>query len=83
MADIFHNFPIEAPPDKVFGAISSSEGLDKWWTKDSAVNPVSGGIYTLERIAHDSLDDYWTVMETLTTFVRERAKWKGPSSPLA
>ena len=42
-----------------------------------------GGIYTLERIAHDSLDDYWTVMETLTTFVRERAKWKEPSSPLA
>ena len=42
-----------------------------------------GGIYTLERIAHDSLDDYRTVMETLTTFVRERAKWKGPSSPLA
>jgi Pentapeptide repeats (8 copies) len=42
-----------------------------------------GGIYTLERIARDSLDDYWTVMETLTTFVRERAKWKGPGSPLA
>ena len=32
-----------------------------------------GGIYTLERIAHDSLDDYRTVMETLTTF-RQRAR---------
>jgi hypothetical protein len=39
MADIFHNFPIEATTEKVFEAISCSEGLDKWWTKGSAVNP--------------------------------------------
>ena len=48
MADIFHNFPIEASADKVFEAISRSEGLDKWWTKRSTVSPVSGGMYTLE-----------------------------------
>jgi uncharacterized protein YndB with AHSA1/START domain len=48
MADIFHNFPIEATAEKVFGAISSSDGLDKWWTKGSSVNPVSGGIYILD-----------------------------------
>ncbi len=48
MADIFHNFPIEAPAEKVFEAISLSEGLDKWWTKASAVNPVTGGIYILD-----------------------------------
>jgi uncharacterized protein YndB with AHSA1/START domain len=48
MADIFHNFPIDAPPDKVFEAISRSEGLDTWWTKGSDVNPVAGGIYTLD-----------------------------------
>lgn len=48
MADIFHNFPIEAPTEKVFDAISLSEGLDKWWTKRSEVNPSPGGIYTLD-----------------------------------
>jgi uncharacterized protein YjbI with pentapeptide repeats len=37
-----------------------------------------GGIYTLERISRESPDDYWTVMETLTAFVRERARWKEP-----
>jgi hypothetical protein len=37
-----------------------------------------GGIYTLERISRESADDYWTVMETLCAFVRERAHWKAP-----
>jgi hypothetical protein len=43
-----------------------------------------GGIYTLERLASEALASpseegrelYWTVMETLTGFVRERAKWQ-------
>jgi uncharacterized protein YjbI with pentapeptide repeats len=37
-----------------------------------------GGIYTLERISKEteSPETYWTVMETLTAFVRERASWK-------
>ncbi len=37
-----------------------------------------GGIYTLERISRESERDYWTVMETLTAFVRERARWEEP-----
>jgi hypothetical protein len=39
-----------------------------------------GGIYTLERISRESPDDYWTVMETLTAFVRELARWKEPDA---
>ncbi|MBV8096025.1 MAG: pentapeptide repeat-containing protein, partial [Acetobacteraceae bacterium] len=41
-----------------------------------------GGIYSLERISKESPDDYWTVMETLTAFVREHARWTEPA-PLA
>jgi uncharacterized protein YjbI with pentapeptide repeats len=41
-----------------------------------------GGIYTLERISRESEPDYWPVMETLTGFVRERARWKGEVSAL-
>jgi hypothetical protein len=33
-----------------------------------------GGIYTLESISRESPADYWTVMETLTAFVRERSR---------
>ena len=32
-----------------------------------------GGIYSLERISQQSPADYWTVMENLTAFVRERS----------
>lgn len=32
-----------------------------------------GGIYALERIAKDSQKDHWTIMEVLTSFVREKS----------
>ncbi|WP_298910725.1 pentapeptide repeat-containing protein [uncultured Nostoc sp.] len=35
-----------------------------------------GAIYTLERIAKDSPQDRWTIMEVLTAFVRENAPLK-------
>jgi len=33
-----------------------------------------GGVYSLERISKESPDDYWTVMENLAAFVRERSR---------
>jgi uncharacterized protein YjbI with pentapeptide repeats len=33
-----------------------------------------GGIYSLERILKESPDDYWTVMENLAAFIRERSQ---------
>ncbi len=35
-----------------------------------------GGIYALERIANNSKDDHWTILEVLTTFVREQTSLK-------
>jgi hypothetical protein len=40
-----------------------------------------GGIYALERIAYDSLRDHWTIMEILTGYVRENARWPQHSLP--
>jgi uncharacterized protein YjbI with pentapeptide repeats len=34
-----------------------------------------GSIYTLERISRESQDFYWTTMETLTGFLRDRYRW--------
>jgi Pentapeptide repeats (8 copies) len=34
-----------------------------------------GGIYALERIARDSPRDRWTIMEVLTAYVRQNARW--------
>ena len=47
MADITHHFPIAAPVDKVFRAVSSPGGLDHWWTKSSSGEPAEGAEYEL------------------------------------
>ncbi len=47
MADIFHDFIIKAPATKVFEAMTTSGGLDKWWTKKSAGTPAEGAEYIL------------------------------------
>ncbi len=47
MADILHDFPIEASAARVFWAISTPEGLDHWWTKRSTGHPLEGAEYEL------------------------------------
>jgi len=47
MADILHDFPIKAPLDRVFAAVSTPQGLDTWWTKRSAGTPEIGAQYEL------------------------------------
>jgi uncharacterized protein YndB with AHSA1/START domain len=45
--DIRHDFPINAPPARVFGALSDPSILDEWWTLDSAGIAAMGGEYEL------------------------------------
>ena len=47
MADIYHDFPIKASPERVFEAVTSPDGLDAWWTKRSAGRPSEGTEYEL------------------------------------
>jgi uncharacterized protein YndB with AHSA1/START domain len=47
MADIFHDFPIKAPRQKVFQAISTPVGLAAWWAKRAMGEPVEGTVYEL------------------------------------
>ncbi len=47
MADILQNFPIKAPLQQVFGAISTPAGLDSWWTKRSSGEARHGTQYEL------------------------------------
>lgn len=39
-----------------------------------------GGIYALERIARESEEDHWHIMEVLTAYVRQHAPWL-PETP--
>lgn len=44
--DIHHNFYIKGPIEKVFDAFTTPEGLNSWWTLQSAGKPVHGNEYT-------------------------------------
>ena len=44
MADILHRIVIAAPPERVFDAITTAEGLRSWWTKDSTAEPKAGSV---------------------------------------
>jgi uncharacterized protein YndB with AHSA1/START domain len=47
MADIHHQLPIKASCEKVFQMIATPGGLDVWWTKECAGQPVEGAEYEL------------------------------------
>jgi uncharacterized protein YndB with AHSA1/START domain len=43
MADIFHQIPINASPDKVYAALATQKGLAGWWTADTTADEKVGG----------------------------------------
>ncbi len=47
MPDILHDLPIKALPGRVFEAISTPAGLDRWWTKRSAGEALEGRDFKL------------------------------------
>jgi uncharacterized protein YndB with AHSA1/START domain len=44
MADMRHAIEIEAPPEKVYEALTTSEGLRSWWTGDSQAEAKVGSV---------------------------------------
>jgi uncharacterized protein YndB with AHSA1/START domain len=47
MADIQHDFPIKAPIQRVYQAISTPQGLDAWWTQRSSGDAKEGSEFQL------------------------------------
>ena len=47
MADIYHDFPIRAPRERVYEAVSTPRGLDSWWTKRSSGHSAEGAEFEL------------------------------------
>lgn len=46
--DILQDFPIAAPPSRVFDGVSRPALLDEWWTLRSSGEPVVGATYDLD-----------------------------------
>jgi uncharacterized protein YndB with AHSA1/START domain len=43
MAEMKHQIPIKAAPEKVYAAITSQTGLRGWWTADTKADEKAGG----------------------------------------
>jgi uncharacterized protein YndB with AHSA1/START domain len=42
MPEILHRLTIEAPPSKVYQALTEERGLASWWTRDTVAEPLAG-----------------------------------------
>jgi len=47
MPDIVQEFTVKAPQRAVFEAVSTPEGLDRWWTKSASGTAKDGAEFTL------------------------------------
>jgi uncharacterized protein YndB with AHSA1/START domain len=43
MADLMHQIPINASPEKVYAALATQAGLRSWWTADTEADEKAGG----------------------------------------
>lgn len=48
MTDILHDLPIAVPATKLFEAVSTPAGLDRWWSLHAEGTPGAGALYTLD-----------------------------------
>jgi uncharacterized protein YndB with AHSA1/START domain len=44
MTDILHRITIDAPPDRILPALTTTEGFHRWWTDDCAAVPRAGTV---------------------------------------
>lgn len=44
MAEILHRITIQAPPERVYEAITTTEGLRNWWTREASARPEEGSV---------------------------------------
>jgi Activator of Hsp90 ATPase homolog 1-like protein len=55
MYDIVHELTIGVPPDQVYEAITTQEGLAGWWTTDTTAEPVIGSVATFALEGHSTV----------------------------
>ena len=53
MAEILHKISINAPPDRVYEALSTIDGLANWWTSTTSGESASGKSITFRFGEHD------------------------------
>lgn len=82
MADILHRITIHAPPERVFEAITTQEGLKSWWTPDVIAQPRLGtiaefGFHDHAVVFRMRIDEFRPQKRIHWTCVDGPPEWKG------
>lgn len=74
MADIRHNLVIKATPDKIFDAITTKEGLESWWAKQTTAKPEVGfvNVFTFGKFRNE--------MKVTQLTPNKKVEWKCTNS---
>ena len=84
MPDIMHVVTIHASPERVYAALTTAEGIRKWWTRHVVLDSRVGGTgefrfnhgRTVTKVRVDELEPAARVWWT-TIFSNARAGWSG------
>jgi uncharacterized protein YndB with AHSA1/START domain len=82
MADILHRLNIDAPPETVFDAIATPEGIRAWWTDDSTSEPRAGSVSVFnfmdgEVVFRMRVDEYVAGRRLVWTCLGDYDEWDG------
>jgi uncharacterized protein YndB with AHSA1/START domain len=70
MAEIRHNVVIKATIDKIYDAVTTQQGLESWWAKQSIAKPEAGfvNVFTFGKFRNE--------MEVTELVINKRVEWK-------
>ena len=81
MADIIHRVGIKAPISKVYGALSTVEGVAGWWTKQTSGSSTRGGTISVRFHAADGKEIGSMNMEVIALDPNKKVHWRFTSGP--
>ena len=76
MAEFFHLVGIEAPPERVFAALTEEAGLAGWWTRDTTVNGDGTGNSAVGDTIVFRFGNHSDEMEIVELEPNRRVAWK-------
>lgn len=82
MAEMHHQIPIDASPEKVYEAIATQEGLRGWWTGDSIAEAQVGsvaefGFYNRKFLFRMRIDELQPGKRVVWACIGDYDEWKG------
>jgi uncharacterized protein YndB with AHSA1/START domain len=81
MVDIIHRVGIKAPPNKVYAAVATVEGVAGWWTKDATGVSDVGGTMTFRFQSPSGEEIGKFDMEVLELIPDKRVRWRVKAGP--